>query len=123
MTMGGNEDYVLAMLLPVNMPWSEEDPGVDFWDWFERVFSPEDSTDLWRFMGTAPGLVQQDEYVTAFPTKANSHPLLKNRKGFDGELPKALPYHPGACVKLILRNVRSLTKTLATSDLPETADP
>ena len=37
--------YVLAMLLPVNMPWSEEAPGVDFWDWFDRVFSPEDGMD------------------------------------------------------------------------------
>ena len=74
MTMVGNEDYVLAMLLPVNMPWSEEDREVSFWDWFTRVFSPEDSADLWEFMGPATGLVQQDEYVTAYPTKATRTP-------------------------------------------------
>ena len=98
--MVANEDhqYVLAMLLPLNMPWN----------WFERVFSREDSTDLWYFMGDATGLLQQDEYVTAYPTKANSHPLMKHQKGFDAKPPDTFPYHPSACVKLILRNVRSL---------------
>ena len=109
--LGANEDhqYVLAMLLPFNMPWSEEEQGVSFGNWFERVFSREDSTGLWYFMGDATGLLQQDEYVTAYPTKANSHPLMKkHHKGFDAKLPDTFPYHPSACVKLILRNVRSL---------------
>ena len=111
--MVGNEDhqYVLAMLLPFNMPWSEEEQGVSFWNWVERVFSRDDSWELWRFMGDATGL-QQDEYVTAYPTKANSHPLMKHQKGFDDvplhALQRTFPYHPSACVKLILRNVRSL---------------
>ena len=109
--LGANEDhqYVLAMLLPLNMPWSEEEQGVSFGNWFERVFSREDSTGLWYFMGDATGLLQQDEYVTAYPTKANSHPLMKKpQKGFDVKPPDMFPYHPSACVKLILRNVRSL---------------
>ncbi len=109
MTMVGNDEdyqYVLAMLLPYNMPWSEEEQGVSFWNWFERVFSRDDSWDLWNFMGEATG-DQQAEYVTAYPTKANSHPLMKHQKGFDAEPPDTCPYHPSACVKLILRNVRS----------------
>ena len=114
MTMVGNGDhqYVLAMLLPFNMPWSEEEQGVSFWNWFERVFFREDSTDLWYFMGDATGLLQQDEYVTAYPTKANSHPLMKHQKGFDAKPPDTFPYHPSACVKLILRNVRSLSNDM-----------
>ena len=59
-------------------------------------------------MGDATGLLQQDEYVTAYPPKANSHPLMKHQKGFNDKLPDTFPYHPSACVKLILRNVRSL---------------
>jgi len=57
MTMVGNEDhqYVLAMLLPFNMPWSEEEQGVSFWNRVERVFSPDDSRDLRYFMGDATG--------------------------------------------------------------------
>ena len=44
MAMVGNEDeYVLAMLLPVKMPWSESDQGESFWDWAVRVFSQDDS--------------------------------------------------------------------------------
>ena len=44
MTMVGNEDqYVLAMLLPSSMPWSEEEQGVSVWNWSERVFSTNDS--------------------------------------------------------------------------------
>ena len=75
MTMVGNEDqYVLAVLLPFNMPWSEKEQGVSFWNWVERVFSPNGSRELWYFMGEAAGL-QQEEYVTAYSTKANSHPF------------------------------------------------
>ena len=111
MTMVGNEDhqYVLAMLLPSNMPWSEEEPGVSFWDWFARVFSPHDSWELWHFMVGSTGfldvpLVQEHEYVTAYPTKANSHPLMKHQNGFDERLlPNTVTtYHPSVCVKLIL---------------------
>ena len=112
MTMMGNDEdhqYVLAIMLPFNMPWSEEEPGVSFWNWFGRVFSRVDNTTLWKFMGDATDLLQQEEYVTAFPTKANSHPLMKHQKGFDAEPPDTFPYHPSACVKLILRNVRSLS--------------
>ena len=110
MTMVGNEDhqYVLAMLLPWNMPWSEEERGMSFWDWSEKVFSNDDAWELWSFIGDETGLLQQDEYVTAYPTKANSHPLMKHQKGFDAKPPDTFPYHPSACVKLILRNVRSL---------------
>ena len=110
MTTVGNEDhqYVLAMLLPFNMPWSEEEQGVSFWNWVERVFSRDDSWELWCFMGDATGLLQQDEYVTAYPTEANSHPLMKHQDRFDAEPPDTFPYHPSTCVKLILRNVRSL---------------
>ena len=64
--------YVLAMLLPSNMPWSEEEPGVSFWDWFAKVFSPDDSWELWGFLDGDVPLVQEQEYVTAYPTKANS---------------------------------------------------
>ena len=107
--MVGNEDqYVLAMLLPFNMPWSEKEQGVSFWNWVERVFSPNGSRELWYFMGDATGFFQQDEYVTACPTKAHSHPLMKHQKGFDAKPPDTFPYHPSACVKLTLRNVRSL---------------
>ena len=85
--MVGNEDdqnqYVLAMLLPSNMPWSEEEPGVSFWDWFAKVFSPDDSWELWGFLDVDVPLVQEHEYVTAYPTKANSHPLMKHQNGFD----------------------------------------
>ena len=112
LTMVGNEDdqYVLAMLLPWHMPWSEEEQGMPFWNWFQWVFSGYDSRDLWNFMGDAPYLFQQDEYVTAYPTKANSHPLMKHEKGIDEalvKLPDAFPYHPSACIKLILRNVQA----------------
>ena len=33
MMMVGNEahEYVLALLLPYNMPWSEEEQGMPFW--------------------------------------------------------------------------------------------
>ena len=80
--------YVLAMLLPSNMPWSEEEPGVSFWDWFAKVFSLRDSWELWYFMVGSTGfldvpLVQEHEYVTAYPTKANSHPLMKHPHGVD----------------------------------------
>ena len=107
MMMVGNEahEYVLALLLPYNMPWSEEEQGMPFWTWFERVFSRDDCRELWKFMGDATDLLQQEEYVTAYPTKANSHPLMKHQKGFDAEPPDTFPYHPSACVKLILRNV------------------
>ena len=107
MTMVGDE-YVLAMLLPHGMPWSEEEQGMPFWHWFEWVFSRQDSRDLWNLIGDARDLFQQDEYVTAYPTKANSHPLMKHQKGFDAKPPDTFSYHPSACVKLILRNVRSL---------------
>ena len=108
MAMVGNEEqYVLAMLLPSNMPWSESDQGESFWRWAERVFSPDGSWELWRFMGEATGLQQEDEYVTAYYTNANSHPLMKHPKGFDAQPPDTFPYHPSACVILILRNVRS----------------
>ena len=107
MTMVGNE-YVLAMLLPHGMPWSEEEDGMPFFTWFVRVFSQRDSNELWKLLGRdALGLLQQDEYVTAYPTEENSHPLMKHQKGFDAQPPDTFPYHPGACVKLILRNVRS----------------
>ena len=104
--MVGNEDdqnqYVLTMLLPSSIPWSEEEPGVSFWDWFARVFSPHDSWELWHFMVGSTGfldvpLVQEHEYVTAYPTKANSHPLMKHPKGFDKNLlPNNVTYHPSA---------------------------
>ena len=67
--------YVLAMMLPYNMPWSEDAHGVSFWSWAERVFSAADAREMWDFMGNATDLRQEDEYVTAYPTKANSHPL------------------------------------------------
>ena len=113
MTMVGDE-YVLAMMLPHGRPWSEEEQGMPFWHWFEWVFSRHDSTDLWNFMGDPPDLLQQDEHVTAYPKKANSHPLMKDEKGFDARLkpPDTVPYHPSACVKLILRNVRSRSNNM-----------
>ena len=103
-------DYVLAMLLPQGMPWSEEEDEVPFFTWFDRVFSERDSIELWKFLGRdALGLLQQEEYVTAFPKKPGSHPLIKHQNGFDAELkpPDMDSYHPGNCVKLILRNVRT----------------
>ena len=124
--MVGNEDhqYVLAMLLPFNMPWSEEEEGVPFWNWFERVFSRDDSWDLWNFMGDATDLLQQNEYVTAYPTKANSHPLMKHETGFDAKLlPDAFPYHPSACVKLILRNVQASGTTWPPVIFPQSPAP
>ena len=50
--MVGNEDdqYVLAMLLPWHMPWSEEEQGMTFWHWVEKVFSVDDAWNLWSFM-------------------------------------------------------------------------
>ena len=50
--MVGNEDdqYVLAMLLPWHMPWSEEEQGMTFWHWVEKVFSVDDAWNLWHFM-------------------------------------------------------------------------
>ena len=119
LTMVGNEDdqYVLAMLLPWHMPWSEQEHGMTFWNWVEKVFSNDDAWKLWSFIADEDffhdetGRPQQDEYVTAYPTKANSHPLMKHEKGIDEalvKLPDAFPYHPSACVKLTLRNVRSL---------------
>ena len=112
MTMVGNKDdqnqYVLAILLPSNMPWSEEEPGVSFWDWFAKVFSSDDSWELGCFLDVDVPLVQEQEYVTAYPTKANSHPLMKHSNGFDKRLlPNTFDYHPSVCVKLILRNVRT----------------
>ena len=104
--MVGTAEYVLAMMLPSKMPWSESDQGESFWSWADNVFSPDDSWRLWCFMREATGS-QQDEYVTAYPTKANSHPLMKHQKGFDAQPPDTFPYHPNACVKLILRNVRT----------------
>ena len=54
MTMVGNEDdqnqYVLAMLLPSSMPWSEEEHGMTFWNWVEKVFSNDDAWKLWSFI-------------------------------------------------------------------------
>ena len=49
--MVGNEDdqYVLAMLLPWHMPWSEEEQGMTFWHWVEKVFSVDDAWNLWSF--------------------------------------------------------------------------
>ena len=116
--MVGNKDdqnqYVLAMLLPRMMPWSEQEHGMTFWNWVEKVFSNDDAWKLWSFIADEgffhdeTGRPQQDEYVTAYPTKANSHPLMKHEAGFDANLlPDACPYHPSACVKLILRNVRT----------------
>ena len=99
------------MVLPSNMPRSESDQGVCFWDWVARVFSTADWWELWYFMGEATGS-QQEEYVTAYPTKANSHSLMKHPKGFDAQPPKTFPYHPSACVKLILRNVRSRSNNM-----------
>ena len=95
MTMVGDE-YVLAMMLPHGRPWSEEEQGMPFWHWFEWVFSRHDSTDLWNFMGDPPDLLQQDEHVTAYPKKANSHPLMKDEKGFDARLkpPDTVPIPP-----------------------------
>ena len=63
-------EYVLAMLLPQGMPWSEEEEGMPFWTWFEWVFSRYGSMELWNFMGDAPGLLQQEEYVAAFFPKS-----------------------------------------------------
>ena len=52
LTMVGNEDdqYVLAMLLPWHMPWREEEQGMTFWHWVEKVFSVDDAWNLWSFI-------------------------------------------------------------------------
>ena len=120
MMMVGNEDhqYVLAMLLPFNMPWSEEEQGVPFWNWFQRVFSQYDSWELWKFMGDATDLLQQEEYVTAYPTKANSHPLMKHENGFDKKLPDTLPYHPDARLALAPRRAGGDGRRLACREGP-----
>ena len=102
-------EYVLAMLLPQGMPWSEVEDGIGFFTWFEHIFSERDGEELCKCLGRdALGLVQQEEYVTAFPKKPGSHPLIKHKDGFDAELkpPDLDSYNPGNCVKLILRDVR-----------------
>ena len=39
-------EYVLAMLLPQGMPWSEVEDGMPFFTWFEHIFSERDSKEL-----------------------------------------------------------------------------
>ena len=55
-------EYVLAMLLPQGMPWSEVEDGIGFFTWFEHIFSERDGEELWKCLGRdALGLVQQEE--------------------------------------------------------------
>ena len=106
------QQYVLAILLSTNLPWNEAPQEEPFLSWAARVFSEGDAWLMANFMDTEE-LCREDEYVTAYPTKANSHPLMKHPKGFDAD-PESFPfpYHPSPCVKLILRNVRTVRKDL-----------
>ena len=87
------------------MPWSEHKPGTDFQEWAQRVLGESEAL---RFIANPGG--QQDEYVTAYPTRANSHPLLRWHHGLsEGLLPIEFKYNTGSCVKLVIRNVKAHT--------------
>ena len=102
MAAAEEHQYVLCVLLGSGTPWSEHKPGTDFTQWFTRTFqdTPESVTTSVRNPGE-----QQHEYVTAYPTRANSHPLLKHRDGVVALPAREFPYNPGSSVILIIRNV------------------
>ena len=123
MAMVGNEDeYVLAMLLPVKMPWSESDQEEAFWNWPKRVFSQDDSWHLWRFFGNSTGS-QQDEYVTAYPTKGELPPLDEAPERLRRSAARHVPLPPERLRQADPPQRAKPQERHATTDIPEVADP